>query len=305
MKNRLCKGRNCGGRQMWFAVMIVTFAASSLTASGEQDGGDAESFGALGRLSVWDDGLSEMSYYDATDTIYGAQRKYTRVHLLNRQWMSEESGVKTESSSADAVAVFKLNIAEEIPTENYDYRFLTTVFLKRDDLAPFKMAASSQEWCGVSYKHLRWSNDSLSLVSFGYFPGEGRRSWTLSGDAVPFEALVVLARAVVADGRDRSIQMLGSMRSTRGATPTTTSARLVVENETAQVRVPAGSFEVRRVTLSPAPENGAYFDVEAKAPYRWIAFAMDGVTGRLRDAERRAYWDRASQSRFYRQGEAP
>jgi len=290
-------------------IAVIAIVASSLllprAAAQEASSANEDRRQSFSRLPLWDDGLSEMSYYDATDTIYGVERKYTRVHLLNRQWMSAESGVKTEPSAADAVAVFKLVIAEEIPTENYDYRFQTTLFLKRNDLSPFKMVASSQEWCGVSYKHLRWTDDSLSLESFGYFPGEGRQSWMLSGDAVPVESLVVLARAAVADGRDRPIQLLGSMRSTKGATPTTASARLVAAKETAQVSVPAGSFEVRRVRLSSAAEDGAYFDVEAEAPYRLIVFQIDGVSGRLRGVERRAYWDRATKSHFYRHGEAP
>ncbi len=54
-----------------------------------------------GKLAIdgpaWDDGLAEMSYYAATDAIYGQRRHFTRVHLMNRQWMDAASGVKASS----------------------------------------------------------------------------------------------------------------------------------------------------------------------------------------------------------------
>ena len=117
-------------------------------------------------LPVWEDGSSEMSYYDAKDNIYGTPRKYTRIHMLNRQWMEPISGVKVAKGSPESVAVFKLNIAEEIPTENYDYRYLTTLFLRRPGLEPFKMAVSRQEWFGTTYKQLRWQNKKVTNRSF-------------------------------------------------------------------------------------------------------------------------------------------
>jgi len=118
----------------------------------------------LGSLDTWDDGLAEMSYYRAMDTLYGKPRSYTRVVIINRQWMHPQSGVKTDLIASDSVQVLKANIVEEIPTENYNYRYQTTIFLDRNDLSPFKMVTSSQEWCGTTFKHLRWSNDELTVL---------------------------------------------------------------------------------------------------------------------------------------------
>ncbi|MCH8253098.1 MAG: hypothetical protein IID36_11660, partial [Planctomycetes bacterium] len=134
---------------------------------------------SLGALDIWDTGLCEMSFYRAVDVIYGKPRHYTRVHLLNRQWMDGESGVKAERDAPGAIPVFKLNMAEEIPTENYHYRYLTTVFVDRIELKPMKMIVSSQEWCGATFKHLRWGDDTLMVRSFSYFPDEGDRSWVV------------------------------------------------------------------------------------------------------------------------------
>ncbi len=265
--------------------------------------GDAawERFSAL---PIWDDGLSEMSYYDATDTIYGTQRKYTRVHLLNREWMNAETGVKAEPpDTARDVAVFKFTLAEEIPTENYNYRYLITAFARRPGLEPFKLTVSSQDWCGHTFKHLRWRDGKVAVQSFSYFD-DGDRQWELPGEAVPFELLPLLARAVVASGASREVNLLTPLRSNRGVEPRASNARLATPGDRYPVQVPAGRFEVHRVTLTSAsPET--WFEVESDAPFRLIAFQIGRVTGRLRLVERRAYWDRSAKSEFHAPGKAP
>ena len=260
--------------------------------------------GELSDLSVWDDGLSEMCYYDATDTVYGTKRHYTRVHLFNRQWMDPATGVKTEPDSPGAVPAFKLLIAEQIPTDNYNYRYLTTVFLRRSDLTPLKMTSSSQEWCGHTFKHLRWTDDRLDVQSFSYFPDEGDRTYQRVADAVPFESLFVLARNVVSTGRTRRLQLLPSMRSNRQVVPDAAAATLVPDSMTKRVTVPLGTFEVRRVQLQ-SDRLSAWFDVEVDAPHRIIAFEAGRLAGRLQSFERRAYWDQRWGSAVYPRGSAP
>ncbi|MFQ5412983.1 MAG: hypothetical protein ACE5E6_00850 [Phycisphaerae bacterium] len=259
--------------------------------------------GLLSGLAIWDDGLCEMSYYRAVDRIYGKQRRYTRVHLLNRQWVGRASGVKTNERDADAVPVFKLNIAEEVPVENYNYRYLTTVFLVRPALAPMKMVVSSQEWCGTTFKHLRWLPDGIAVRSFSYFGDEGDRTWRRTVDALPYEGLVVVARDVAASGRPRTADVLPPMRSNRQVPPNPTACHIVVASENV-VSVPAGRFTARTVDLnwSGPPTR---FVVEASPPYRLIKFDMGDIHAELAHVERRAYWDPQSPSGFYKHGAAP
>lgn len=275
----------------WLAAVVVGRAV-------------AEDWRSFAELALWDDGLSEMCYYDAQDTIYGKSRRYARIHMFNRQWMGGESGVKAEADAPDAVPVFKLNIAEEVPTENYNYRYLTTVFLRRGDLTPFKLAASSQEWCGTTFKHLRWGEAGLKVQCFSYFGDEGDKSWEVPGQPVPFEGLFVLARAVAAVGGERKLELLPAMRSTHEIAPNAAPAVLAAGEPTRRIQAPAGKFEVRRVELTGEGVTG-WFDVEAVAPWRLIAFSAGGVEGKLRFAERRAYWDRSWGSGFHKAGEAP
>lgn len=287
-----------------FALTTPGLADERAASPAPQTASETAAWTRFSNLPIWDDGLSEMSYYDATDTIYGVERRYTRVHLFNREWMNPETGVKSEPPDpARDVAAFKFTVAEEIPTDNYNYRYLTTAFARRPDLAPFKLTVSSQDWCGHTFKHLRWRDDKLIVQSFSYFD-DADRQWELPGEAVPYEFLPLLARAVVASEQTRELSVLYPLRSNRSVMPARHPDRLVVANEDSGVQVPAGRFSVRRVTLV-SDERQTWFEVEAAAPFRLIAFQTGSVTGRLRFVERRAYWDRSQKSAFYAPGKAP
>ena len=261
---------------------------------------------SLGALDVWDTGLCEMSFYQAVDVIYGKPRHYTRVHLLNRQWMDADSGVKAERNAPGAMPVFKLNMAEEIPTENYHYRYLTTLFVDRIELKPMKMIVSSQEWCGATFKHLRWGDDTLMVRSFSYFPDEGDRSWVVphpSQTVLPFESLFIIARDAAASQSPRSIKLLPPMRSNHQVQPVVIDARLELA-DAGTFTVPAGTFAATRVTLHwNGPET--IFVVERAPPYRLLSYKVGERFGRLIGTERRAYWNQSSPSRFHAPLEAP
>jgi hypothetical protein len=261
-------------------------------------------------MESWDDGLSEMCYYDAEESIYGKKRDFTRVHLVNRQWMDRISGVKADETGDDVVPVLKFNIAEEIPTENYNYRYLTTLFLRRDASEPFKMVTSSQEWCGTTFKHLRWGSSRMELKCFSYFGGEGDGTFGLERDVFPHESLPLLARGLVAGGTERTLKVLVPMRGTHLAQPTVSETHLSIEplgpNQSIKtLKTKAGKFNIRRVIANSGESDAAWFDIEAEAPYRLIAFSSGGVSGVLKHFEKRPYWDRSSASNFHPVGKAP
>lgn len=258
---------------------------------------------SLGELAYWDDGLAEMSYYRAVEVVYGRKRDYTRAVLMNRQWMNRTSGVKTSEDDADAVAVFKITIADEIPTDNYNYRFMTTVFVEREDLSPFKMVSSSQDWCGTSFKHLRWLDDGMSMKSFSYFGGEGDREWHDPGNPTPHEALFVLAREVAARVEAREVSLMLPMRSAHEVEPVTMKAVLVPKAVTT-ISAGNGTFEGRRIDVVwDGPPTG--FVVQAAPPYRVLRYRVGTARGELQHFEKRAYWNTRSKSAFYEPGKAP
>ncbi len=283
-------------------ALAVACTAALPTAARAADEPQPASFGTA---TYWDDGLSEICFYDATDVIYDKTRSYTRVHLTNREWFDEVAGVKVETDLERHTPVLKLNIAEEIPTENYNYRYLTMIFARRDTLRPLKMVVSSQEWCGATFKHLRWLGDDLAVKSFSYFPGEGDAETTLPRDVYAMESLFLVVRNVALFGKDGStpISLLAPLRTTHAAVTDAVDARLVFEKPRS-IKVPLGRFEATRVLVEwSGPE--AWFDVEMAAPHRILAYRVGPTAGQLRYTEKRAYWDRDKPSGFYRPGTAP
>jgi hypothetical protein len=264
------------------------------------------------RSDSWDDGLCEMSYYDAAETIYGMPRHYTCVTLINREWLLPDQRVKAErpDPAAGQVPVLKLNVAEQIPTENYNYRRLVTVFLNRQTLMPEKLAASSQEWCGTTFRQCQWLAGRIRILGFGYFENEADEEWTLPAEidgvpAFPEEALLILVHAAAAAGQDVRLQLLPTARSNRLPEPVLRRAALSVAPDIRRVRVPLGSFDGRSVTVQ-TPDETWQFDVEAAAPHRLLRASMSpGREWALRFVERRAYWDRQWPSRYYRPNAAP
>ncbi len=286
-------------------LIVATIASVNLGAAQQNlaTTGQSDLADAFSAMSIWDDGLSEMSYFDATDDVYGKQRKYTRVVLVNRQWMDPATGTKADPKAGDSVPVFKLNISEEIPTENYNYRYLNTLFLRRGDLRPFKMVVSSQEWCGTTFKHVRWNDEQASFQTFSYFPGEGDRRATATADVVPYEGLLLVARSVVADGHTRFLNLLHPMRSNHLVQPRGGPARLTV-HDAGSVTVPAGTFPAVRVKVKWAgPETS--FVVESKPPHRLLKYQQGKASGELAFVERRPYWNRSSKSGFHKPNQAP
>lgn len=275
----------------------------------------SERWKTFAELPLWEDGLSEMSYYDASCILYDTRRKYTRVHLMNRQFLDVRRRIKPgEKTEAEWIRpVFKMIIAEEIPTENYNYRFLTTVFLERPGLEPVKVAVSSQDWCGTTLKHLTWerflSPDPETwfsvIISLSYFPDEGDQVYSDKANVDPYEALFLLARAVVAaGGEQRPMRLLKSMRTNHGAQREPTDAVLKPEGDPRPITVGLGTFDAQRVVVewTGAP---TWLDVETVPPYRLLAFRAGDVEAQLRYVERGPYWDRSWKSGFYRSGHAP
>ena len=78
--------------------VLLAVLLSPVVALGDSGRAGAPSAGhTFAELPLWEDGLSEMCYYAAMDTIYGRPREYTRVHMFNRQWMDSVTGVKASA----------------------------------------------------------------------------------------------------------------------------------------------------------------------------------------------------------------
>src|SRR5690606_37637721 len=86
------------------------------------------------------------------------------------------------------VTMMKTNLVEDVDTDNYPYRSMTSVFAPRDDvMRPHKMTYTLHEWCGNTYKELRQHDGpgGERLVYHTYWEGIASGEKPLDGDLLP------------------------------------------------------------------------------------------------------------------------
>jgi hypothetical protein len=249
---------------------------------------------------VWHDGLAERCVYDATRTIYGAERAFLATAYTDLERADERSTVKTEEPGG--VEVFKHHWSERVPTESYDYDFSTACYVRSADLACFKLTAATQEDCGASFKEIWRARRGYEYFESVYFPGTGRRSGTLDGGAVFEDALSLVLRDFPfgeegdEEGAAHALSVIPSQKDTRAVSfvPLAMEAR-AGPRET--LELPCGSVPAARVDLVAAGEVRAryWFALDGGAPWLHALVRYEGPYGVryfLRSIERTAYWQR-------------
>jgi hypothetical protein len=246
----------------------------------------------------WDDGRAEVAVYEAHRRVYGRDRVFETVILTVKEEMDARTGVKADPplEGRPLVTVLKANIISGIPTENYTYHFMTSLFVRRDD--PFvlmKLAHSSQEWCGTTYKQVAAWDGPPHLAQHSYFDGQAdsRTPLPLGRDLLIEDHLLVAARGLrLEGGAEAPLRIYGSLVSHTASEPaarpsTARGAR------TAPFETPAGIFPARRIDI--VQEGGAVmtFWVEDAPRAALLGFdSSDGRSLRLKKIGRRDYWSR-------------
>ncbi len=249
---------------------------------------------------IWFDGLAEKCVYQATRTIYGLERRYLAVAYTDKEEVDEAGTVKVEDGTG--TVMFKHHWSECVPTENYDYDFSTSSYVRAADLVCFKLTAATQEDCGASFKQVWRAGAELRFWESVYFPGAGIREERLPREMVFEDALTLLLRDLpfstvsgdVVLGYELSL--LPSQKDTRQVScePVPVSA---VSGPPETLSLPCGEVRAFRVTLDREGEVRAryWFAAEGSAP--WLHALVqyegsDGLTYRLQSLERTAYWKR-------------
>lgn len=236
---------------------------------------------------VWHDGLVEKAVYDASRVIYGRPRAYTAVIFTNKE--QHDLGTLTKAStSAQTLEVFKHHHLEVVPTPNYDYKFATASHLSVEGLRLTRLEASSQEFCGASFKQfeLRPGSSRLSFHAFSYMPEAGVEKGEVEvGDAplVPFDALPLWLRGYDFAARPTvAIQLLPGQKSNR-ATPTRPVA--------AEIRYAGDEPDAHVLQLAQGGRVLGAFRMARDRLHVMVGYdGADGVTYRLRSVERTDYW---------------
>ncbi len=257
---------------------------------------------------VWHDGKAEYAVYRAHRTIYGKSREYLATIITNTQHMDPETTTKAADwSRPGMVPVFKHNVSEIIPTENYDYRYLTTAFVRADTLEPFKVVMSSQEDCGSTYKQIVNAAKMLTCDQFSYFPEEGHTSNRVgvSGDLYLQDTLSLVLRSFPFNEPPKEpvkIRLIPDLTDTHRSDPTPIDALIrYIGRET--LDLPIGSTVAHHVRVELAEEaskaaaeaSDYWFAAETGPAWLNVLVRYEGPFGvvyELASLKRWAYWER-------------
>ncbi|MBM3976116.1 MAG: hypothetical protein FJ299_03900 [Planctomycetes bacterium] len=279
-------------------AVLALLAACRSDALGVGSGAVPGIDGLFAADPVWHDGRAEKAVYAASDEIYGRERSYEATCYTNLEHVDTRTTVKRESGG---LAVLKHHWSERVPTENYDYDYSVSSYLRADGLAPFKLSVGTQEDCGASFKQL-WPapQGGWRWLESVYFPDGGLREGRLP--AAPgmalFDALPCLLRAYPFDApREIALRLLPSQRSPRRCEWDPIEARVVYGGRE-RVEVGLGELEAHRLDVLDADRATLatyWMDVRAAAPWLHVMLASSGPgarTSALQSLERTKYWER-------------
>jgi hypothetical protein len=266
---------------------------------------------------VWRDGLAEVASYAATRTIYGLERRYAALAYTDLEEVDPRTTCKAvDPAPSGAFGAFKHHWSERAPTESYDYDFSTSLYLRADDLASYKLTVGTQEDCGASFKQCVAGPRGLDWWESTYFPGAGTRSGCLVGPDVRFEdELTLLLRDFPFDHPPTDVQ--GKLAPTFGVrlVPSQKDTRsvawdalecLLVRGPKSTLELPIGAVEAWQVDLivvadleaaragGDVPVRARYWlAADGKPPWLHVLVRYEGPGGvsyELQSLERRAYW---------------
>ncbi|HXK11822.1 MAG TPA: hypothetical protein VMT70_19425 [Vicinamibacteria bacterium] len=251
----------------------------------------------------WGDGKAELDGYSLKQPRYGTLRDGRAVVVFVTEDFSDSLRVKADPGkhpSSDVYPVLKVNVVRAFQTGIYDYRVMTSTFLR---VAPgwpvVKVSFSSQEWCGQVWHQIVPRAGRLAGLFHSYFDGEadGTDDLPLPKDGLMEDALPMLLRAwngeYLRAGESRTVPFLPSLLWTRlNHRPLAwTKATVARSAGVVAASVPAGRFRSTTYTVEIDGGRTLGFEIEAAPPYRLVR--QTGPAGEelaLRGSTRLAYW---------------
>jgi hypothetical protein len=237
---------------------------------------------------LWDDGLAEVAVYDAERVVYGNKRSFDLTIITVKEDFNKEYNVKTDDyKREDLFPVMKINQFCRIPTDNYPYHYLTSVFIRREQ--PWylhKLTTSSQEWCGNTFKAITRARN-FNLYYNSYFDGQGEGNWQLPNTLLFEDQLPYSLRALkFQDGLTFKADIAETQQTNKAIQPKEYKA--VVSTIKSEINNKA-AWQVN-VQLAPGKVNTYWFATEY--PNTLIRQqTWDGRTLELKKISRYAYWE--------------
>jgi hypothetical protein len=239
---------------------------------------------------LWEDGLAEVATYDAERTVYMKKRNFEYTQITVKEEFNQQFNVKTEDyTRADLFPVMKVNQFCAIPTDQYPYHYLTSLFFRRDQpVALYKMTTSSQEWCGNTFKTIVDDGVNFEESYDSYWDTEGMGSRDLRRDVFLEDALTYTLRSLkFAELPAFNFVVLALQQTNKATPPEYYEARLVTASAPA-ADAPEPAWRVA-VTLAPGKQN-VYWFAKNYPNVLLRQTTWDGRTLRLKSMRRYVYW---------------
>jgi len=249
--------------------------------------------------ALWDDGLAEVATYASTRVIYGKPRSFDYTMITVKEDFNREFNVKTDSYSRDDIfTVFKVNLFARIPTDNYPYHFLTSLFFQRPSVERLhKLTSSSAEWCGNTFKQISRSDSGYVYSWNSYWDGEGDGEGSLDSTAMFEDQLFFSLRALNFDSKDVfTIRLYPSAATSKSqlAPPVAATVRLLREVLDPAALNDGSVFsrtECWKVVVQPEGRPMLQYWFDPQPPHTLYRFqSSDGRSMRLTSVKRLAYW---------------
>ena len=181
--------------------------------------------------AVWEQGTAEVAQYQAQRVIYGEPRDFEYTLILVKETFNEEFDTKTDDYDRDDLFdVMKVNKFARIPTDNYPYHYMTSVFFKREEPATVhKLTNSSQEWCGTTAKYFLNEGQTYEFGYNSYWDGQGVGQTEIDGGIMFEDQLSYSLRALdFADGLQFTQRVAESQVTSKATEPTIYDATFTV-----------------------------------------------------------------------------
>lgn len=245
-----------------------------------------------GLHASWDDGQAEVATYDAHCVIYGKSRSYQATLITVKEDFDPKLYVKADHplQGQPHPVVLKLNIAASIPTENYTYHFLTSLFVNRENPSRLiKLTMGSQEWCGNTFKEVQNWGRPATLHYFSYFDGEGDGSTFLPlgpDDLLEDQVPITVRSLRFREGLRHPIRLVNSFVTNRATPPKFIDAEIHVQgSETVNL------IDCWKVEIQGPGNQQAYWFEKAYPNILVKSVSADGRDLALKERNRRKYWE--------------
>ena len=251
----------------------------------------------------WGDGRAELDGYRLTQPRYGSPRTGSAVYIFVTEDFSDSLRVKADPGrhpASDVYPVMKLNAVRHFQTGIYDYKVMTSSFLRVASGWPVaKVSFSSQEWCGHVYHQLLPRGGKVGGVFHSYFDGEadGQDDLAQPEGGVYEDALPILLRGwgtvYLQPGESRRVAFLPSLLHARLDHKKLAWGQATISRAaaTTRVKVPAGAYDASVWTVAEEGGRTVTYQIEAAAPYRLVRWSADtGEEAVLLGSTRLSYW---------------